>query len=278
MEWVDKMYNPKQILTGAPNARDLGGIETADGRILKSNRLIRSGGLARITDGDIEYLKAAGLKTVVDFRTTEEQLKNPDRKIDGVEYITCPMLERKTDGITRTRPETDDEEAIRTIKMAHHLMEKDTDGVRQMRSLYPILVSTEHSLLHYREFFEILLKHEDGALLYHCSMGKDRVGTATALILSALNVPRESIVADYMITRERCAAGTERLLKNCRKYTDDEATLEFVYRLDTVQEDFIGATFETIDELHGGMDRFLHEKMGLDEKALEKLKKLYLED
>ena len=109
-------------------------------------------------------------------------------------------------------------------------------------------------------------------------MGKDRVGTATALILSALNVPRESIVADYMITRERCAPGTERLLSNCRKYTDDEATLEFIYRLDTVQEDFIGATFETIEQQHGGMDRFLREKMGLDDKALEKLKKLYLED
>lgn len=272
------MYNPKKILEGAPNARDLGGIETTDGRVLKHNRLIRSGGLARITAADVEYLKAAGLKTVVDFRTKEEQLKNPDVVIDGVEYITCPMLERKTDGITRSRPETEDEEAIRTIKMAHHFMEKHTDGVRQMRSLYPILVTLEHSLQHYKEFFEILLNHEDGALLYHCSMGKDRVGTATALILSALNVPRESIVADYMITRERCAQGTEKLLKNCRKYTDDEATLEFIYRLDTVQEDFIGATFETIEQVHGGMDRFLLEKMGLDGKAIEKLKKLYLED
>lgn len=271
------MYNPKQILEGAPNARDLGGLETADGRVLKSNRLIRSGGLARITDADVAYLKAANLRTVVDFRTTEEQLKNPDRKIEGVEYITCPMLDKKTEGITRERPETEDEEALRTIKMAQRLMEHDTDGIKQMRSLYPILVTIEHSLLHYRKFFEILLRHEEGALLYHCSMGKDRVGTATALILSALNVPRESIVADYMITRERCAPGTQRLLKNCRKYIDDEATLEFIYRLDTVQEDFIGATFETIDELHGGMDRFLREKMVLDGNALKKLQKLYLD-
>ena len=53
--------------------------------------------------------------------------------------------------------------------------------------------------------------------------------------------------------------------------------LEFVYRLDTVQEDFIAATFETIDEVHGGMDRFLREKMGLDETAIDRLKLLYLE-
>ena len=271
------MYDPEKILTGAPNARDLGGIETMDGRRIKSNRLIRSGMLARLTDEDVEYLKSAGLKTVVDFRTSAERVQKPDRVIDGAEYIVCPMLEDKTDGITRDKPESEDEEAQRTLKMARRLMEHDPDGVRQMRSLYPILVTLDHSLEHYRRFFEILLKHEDGALLYHCTMGKDRVGTATALLLTALGVPREGIVADYMITRERCAPGTQRLLNNCRKFTDDEAVLEFVYRLDTVQEDFIAATFETIDEVHGGMARFLRDKMGLDAAAIDRLKMLYLD-
>lgn len=277
LELVNEMYDPEKILTGAPNARDLGGIETMDGRRIKPNRLIRSGMLARLTDEDVEYLKSAGLKTVVDFRTSAERVQKPDRVIDGAEYIVCPMLEDKTDGITRDKPESEDEEAQRTLKMARRLMEHDPDGVRQMRSLYPILVTLDHSLEHYRRFFEILLKHEDGALLYHCTMGKDRVGTATALLLTALGVPREGIVADYMITRERCAPGTQRLLNNCRKFTDDEAVLEFVYRLDTVQEDFIAATFETIDEVHGGMDRFLRNKMGLDAAAIERLKLLYLD-
>lgn len=271
------MYNPEKILIGAPNARDLGGLEAADGRVIRPNRLIRSGMLSRLTDEDVEYLKAAGLKTVVDFRTSAERVQKPDRKIDGVSYIICPMLEDKTEGITREKPENEDEEAQRILRMARRLMQTDTDGVRQMRSLYPILVTLEHSIEHYRKFFKILLEHENGALLYHCTMGKDRVGTATALLLSALGVPRESIVADYMITAERCAAGTQRLLANCRKYTDDEAVLEFVYRLDTVQEDFIGATFETIDELHGGMDNFLREKMCLGDKSINRLKELYLD-
>ena len=85
------------------------------------------------------------------------------------------------------------------MKMAQRLMARDPDGAAQMRSLYPIMVSVEHSVQHYRKFFEILLRHEEGALLYHCTMGKDRVGTATALILSALGVPRETIYADYLI-------------------------------------------------------------------------------
>ena len=272
------MYRPEIILQGAQNARDLGGIKTSDGRVLRKNRLIRSGMLSRLTDADVEYLKTAGLSTVVDFRTSAERIQKPDRVIEGVSYIRCPMMEDKTDGITRDKPETADEEAERTVAMAHRLMSRSVDdGSEQMRSLYPMLVTMEHSVRHYRRFFEILLEHEKGALLYHCTMGKDRVGVATALILSALGVPREAIVADYMITKERCAPGTKILIENCRKYTDDEKVLEFIAWLDTVHEDFIGAAFDAIDEEYGVMDSFLRNEMSLDDEKLERLKKIYLE-
>ena len=272
------MYRPEIILQGAPNARDLGGIETSDGRVLRKNRLIRSGMLSRLTDSDVEYLKAAGLNTVVDFRTSAERIQKPDLVIEGVSYIICPMMEGKTEGITRDQPETEDEEAERTVAMAHRLMSSgDGDGIVQMRSLYPMLVTMEYPVRHYRRFFEILLEHGNGALLYHCTMGKDRVGVATALILSALGVPREAIVADYMVTRERCAPGTKILIENCRKYTDDEKVLEFIAWLDTVREDFIGAAFDTIDEAYGGMDSFLCNEMSLDGAKLERLKNMYLE-
>ena len=272
------MYSPEIILQGAPNARDLGGIETSNGRVLRKNRLIRSGMLSRLTEADVQYLKNAGLNTVVDFRTSAERIEKPDRVIEGVNYIICPMMEGKTEGITRDKPETEDEEAERTVAMARRLMSSgDGDGIVQMRSLYPILVTMEHSVRHYRSFFEILLEHENGALLYHCTMGKDRVGVATALILSALGVPRETIVADYMITKERCAPGTKILIENCRKYTDNEKELEFIAWLDTVREDFIGAAFDAIDEGYGGMDAFLRSEMSMDDAKLERLKNLYLE-
>lgn len=271
------MYDPKIILEGAPNARDLGGIETADGRVVKPNRLIRSGMLSRITDADVEYLKSAGLKTVVDFRTSSERIQKPDRVIDGVEYIVCPMLEDKKEGITRDKPETVEEEAMRTVKMAQRLMEQNPDGRVQMRSLYPVLVTVEHAVEHYRKFFEILVNHESGALLYHCTMGKDRVGIGTALLLTALGVKREDIIADYLITAQRCAPGTERLIKNCRAYTDDESVLDFIRWLDTVEESFINAAFDTIDELYGSMDSFMQTKLGLDDSKIERLKALYLQ-
>lgn len=271
------MYKPEIILEGAPNARDLGGLETADGRKVKKNRLIRSGSLQNITDADAEYLKNAGLCRVVDFRTAKERCEKPDRIIEGAEYIVCPIMPDKVAGITRESPETEEEEARRTVAMARHLIEKNSDGREQMKSLYPLFMSLDHCVEHLAEFFRILLDTENGAVLFHCTMGKDRAGTAAALLLYALGVPRESIIDDYMITAERCAPGTKRLMENCRRLTDDEAVLEYIYALDTVEESFINAAFETADELCGGVDGFLKNKLGLDEAKLMRLKELYLE-
>ena len=271
------MYEPKQILKGAPNARDLGGIVTADGRVLKHDRLIRSGALWNIDNDDVTYLMNAGLRTVIDFRTLPERQQRPDRVIPGVSYIPCPMLERETDGITRDKAFTEDDDALQSIAMAKRIMQLGTDGMEQMKSLYPILVTLPHSVEHYRMFFEHLLRQEEGALLYHCSMGKDRVGVGTALILSALGVPRETIVSDYMITAVRCAPGTERLIGCCRRFTDDEDILTFIRCLDQVREDFIGAALDTVDSVYGSMSAFLSGPLGLDDGKLKKLRKLYLE-
>ncbi len=271
------MYKPEIILRGAPNARDLGGIETLKGRKVKSGRLIRSGNLRNICDADAEYLKNAGLRKVVDLRTAQERYEKPDRVIEGVEYIVCPIMPDRVEGITREAPETEEEEALRTIAMAKRLMAHHTDGRAQMKSLYPLFVSLDHCTEHFAEFFRILLDTEEGAVLFHCTMGKDRAGTAAALVLYALGVPRESIVADYLITAERCAPGTKCLLENCRRFTDDEAILEYIYLLDTVEESFISASFETCEKLYGSVDSFLKNKLGLDKEKLKRLRELYLE-
>lgn len=47
--------------------------------------------------------------------------------------------------------------------------------------------------------------------------------------------------------------------------------------IDTVQEDFLDAALDTIDELHGGMESFLRDKMSLDDEKLKRLEEMYLE-
>ena len=51
--------------------------------------------------------------------------------------------------------------------------------------------------------FNILLADNGGAVLYHCSAGKDRTGVVTAVILTALGVDKDTIYQDYLLTNEK---------------------------------------------------------------------------
>ena len=74
------------------NARDLGGMKTADGRQIRKGRLIRSEQLADLTPSDKAKLEGL-LDTVVDFRNTEEATDQPDTRLTGVKNIANSILE-----------------------------------------------------------------------------------------------------------------------------------------------------------------------------------------
>jgi protein-tyrosine phosphatase len=54
----------------------------------------------------------------------------------------------------------------------------------------------------------------EGAVLVHCAAGKDRTGVVVALALDAAGVDRDTIVEDYLATRERIEAIMARLVSS----------------------------------------------------------------
>ena len=145
-------------LSGAPNTRDLGGLKTMDGRVIRRGRLLRSGALGQLTEQDIILLQSIPLRTVVDFRSEREIAEKPDLMIPGVQQIHCPILPQLT-GVTR---ELGEDGMPAYFRMALEIgMQADT----WMAGLYLPLVESEYSQTHYREFFRILLSHTEGALL-----------------------------------------------------------------------------------------------------------------
>ena len=87
------------LLRGAPNARDLGGLPTMDGRTIRPGLLLRSGELAGITEPDAQALTKYPLRTVVDFRTDLEREQKPDRVLPGVQYVHCPIVQQAAAGL-----------------------------------------------------------------------------------------------------------------------------------------------------------------------------------
>ena len=70
---------PSHLVTfeGSNNFRDLGGYVTADGKTVRSGLVYRSAALNRVTPAGFAYLKTLGIRTNVDFRSTDERAKAP---------------------------------------------------------------------------------------------------------------------------------------------------------------------------------------------------------
>jgi hypothetical protein len=83
---------------------------------------------------------------------------------------------------------------------------------------------TNNARTQYKKFFELLLAQNSGALLYHCSAGKDRTGVATALLLSALGVDRETVIKDYLLSAHYVADKYYPVVPYVVKHTKESMT------------------------------------------------------
>lgn len=265
-------------LEGLVNTRDLGGFETIDGKKIKSCRLIRSGQLCHGTENDIKKLvEEYQLKTVVDFRTETERKGQPDPEIAGVKYIINPILREETMGITR---EKEGEKKDGLAEMMAFISRPEFDVTAYMSGIYESIVSDAYSIGQYQKFFDILLAQDEGAVLWHCSAGKDRVGVGTALLLTALGVPREIILKDYVrvndFVKKQNDIKIEVLLRNVPEASREHlrAGIEGMF---TVREEYMSSVFKKLEEIYGSVENCLGKAIGLDAEEKVKLKKMYLE-
>ena len=265
-------YAPEVILECSLNARDLGGIPAAEGLRVQSGRLIRSGELSRLSPNDERYLRSIGLHTVIDLRTDNERELKSDRQIDGVLYMHLPVIEGLLPGITRESIE----DPYKAFSRPDYAATLGSNGFAVMRSLYPLLVETESAIRNYSRFFRLLESSEQGAVLWHCAMGKDRAGIASALILYVLGASMDSIVEDYLLTGTRCAEEIRSATEACREFTNDDRVIESVYWLNTTSEEYIAAAFDTMVRMCGSVDEYIRQKLGVTEERKQRLRRNYL--
>lgn len=258
------------------NARDLGGMKTADGRQIKKGKLIRCEQLVDLTPSDKARLGEL-VDTIVDFRNTEEAADQPDYVPSGVRYIANPILESFTAGVSRE--EKSDEELVA------NLVFKPSEASEYMRSMYRKFLSN-YCLSSYSRFVRILLDNHEKAVLWHCSAGKDRAGVGAVIIEEILGVPRETIIADYLKTMDYLAA----YIETYRKYIASEieksrplneqekkTVYEAVGNLFGLDRSYIEAYYEAINEKYGDYGTFLRKGLGLSGEQIEELRNNYLE-
>ena len=157
------------------NMRDLGGIRSADGREIRFGMLFRSAHLSQAVESDLERIS-----TVIDLRTSEERSEKPDQTF-GREYLVLPVFDSIVAGISHE--ERSGKQVLPDMAVLYgRLMRECSDSFRKI-----VLSIMNHDF-------------STGAVLWHCTEGKDRCGMTTALVLEALGVSREEILKDYLKT------------------------------------------------------------------------------
>lgn len=269
------MCNRIQMEGPVYNTRDLGGIRTADGSMIKSRCLLRSGMLGRCTNGDIRTLTVKyNLRTVIDLRTEAEKQEMPDPDIEGVRFIHNPVLSNAMLGITR---EGQSKAGSMTEMIMDFMKTAGENPEEKLGLIYPLMVSDEFCLKQIRNFFNILLEQVEGAVLWHCTAGKDRVGTTTALLLTALGAEREAIISDYLMTNTCLQPETEAMVTAVSRKIQDEKVLQAVRILNSASRSYIEAVFSEMEKQCASAERFLEEKLGLTEEKVKLLRRKYLE-
>ncbi len=256
------------------NARDLGGIRIGD-KTVREGLLLRTAHLHDVSEEDIQTLQNHyHLKRIFDFRTYPESSMQPDQTIPGAEHLLLPTLDVEAE--QQTGDAIPDE---MWLDLSKHIVRLSFTKLFQekARNLYPSLVLSEFSQLQYATFLNLILQTEEGAVLWHCSQGKDRTGIGAALILGALGADRETIVKDFDISNESYRPLVLKLCQDVEAAGGGEEEKEVVRAFMGVSVRNFRHALDIIDANWGSIPQYLDEQMGIDENDLKTLRDRYLQ-
>lgn len=255
---------------GLPNTRDLGGMKTVDGRVIKHGLLLRSGMLGSATERDLKVLlDTYHVKTVVDLRTEEERLASPDPEdaLMGVCFEHAPLLNNETFGVTRQK-------GLRGALKMLRAVQKNPAKV--MMDIYPQMLLDEESQKGLIAFFHAVLAARDGSILWHCSIGKDRVGLATALLLHALGVSYDDVMADYRATNRYVGSRMEEISATLEAYKVPGKLDDSIHVINSADPRFLNAALDAVVQQYGSLDAYLEDALGVTRHDCTTLQQRYL--
>jgi len=251
----------RPVVEGAPNLRDLGGYETADGRRVKWGRVYRSSNLGRLTDRGLGQIRRLGIRFVCDFRTEAEAAKMPNRFPDSeaVGYLHLPIQHGD----------------FEPTSVFDRIKQGDYGWISEDFMVRGYIDSVERYPAVWGRLFALLEDPRRRPLLFHCTGGKDRTGVAAALILLALGVPRDAVVGDYGLSDGYNSDVRRTIYEHLTPFRVDIARVEPYF---TAPESRLRALLAYIEGRYGSAVDYLMKKAGISGETIARLKSELLEE
>ena len=187
-----------------------------------------------------------GIVTSCDLRYAEERAVEPSRLLDrdGIEVLALGLDARPGPSFLDSYAFADDP------------AEAAYDYLIGNYRHYPFLYAGA-----YRTIFQRLAAGE--RLVMHCTAGKDRAGTAAAMLLTALGVARETVFEDYLLTNACWDRGGRE---------PPGLSPEAVAAIFSARREYLEAAFGAVEARCGDVETYFTEYLGFGPEAREALR------
>lgn len=252
-------------LPDIPNFRDAGGLSSGS---LRPGIVFRSAQLSGHAEADDDALVSLGVRSVYDLRTAEEAAHRPDHVPAQIRVMLLDVLaDRPHSGAAAVA-------SLVTAKQDRTTIEDINDAVSGGRA-HDLMIET------YRHFVSLPSAHssyrallsslavDEGASVIHCTAGKDRTGWAIAVLQRLCGTDVDDVLRDYLGSNVGMEHAYRPMLESfASEGGDADALADMIF----VKPEYLEAATSLMHRVHGGLDRYLEDALGLDGATLERLR------
>jgi protein-tyrosine phosphatase len=244
-------------LQKAANFRDIGGYETEDGRFVKWGHVYRAGNIHHLSEADQQYIHQLELKLVCDLRSMRVTQRRPDNLMPDPDrqYHNFPMRNpSRLFGLKAIAAALFRRKALNRLTLKGYIdlaIEGNT----------AVIGATLRQLGQPRNL----------PCLIHCAAGKDRTGIIIALLLSLLDVPDETIIADYSLSNAHYDYFARAIELDIRRLRRLGITTHDLYPLHIAHPQTLHDTFAYIRQKYGSIAHYLQDAVGLEPQTMDQI-------
>ncbi len=252
-------------IEGTSNFRDIGGYRTYGGSGAKFGFLYRSDAFNALTQAGTTKYTRLKVATVIDFRGEPERaIGGADPLVRGQAGVVLSIYDAESDLLF------DALEVVATgDAAAQEALLGDGRAERSRVALAGYLVASPEALTAYHDMLVLLADPASYPVQIHDTRGIDQTGWATAIVLMLLDVPRETIIDDYLLSNELRDATVDATLASFGDNLSDPALLR---PLLIAKSDYLKAGFKAMEEEFGSFEAYLSDGLGIDEATREQIR------